>query len=185
MAQRNILHPDPGKYLDEGAKAALEADCTSGRFDAMHGGLEGALTRGVLPARFFRPDPKNYYRIKQLLPARKDQRMVVFNESLAGEDTTRPILAFALREDKYGRTSIVPAVGLTEVDRDQHELDGDEDHGEQENIQLVDDVAVFGRRLDGYDEEAVGAPVHRSPRPRASPVGHGARHNRRARAPPR
>ena len=71
------------------ADEVVETEPPHVAFDLEHGGLEQALSSGVLPARFFGPAKTGSKRVKQTIPAGEHDAIMFDSRTPAGQTPTR------------------------------------------------------------------------------------------------
>ena len=90
---------DPTDEVDETEVPHVE-------FDREHGGLDQALSSGVLPARFFGPAKTGSKRVKQIIPA-GEHDAIMFDSCT--DDVYRAV-CYALFENEQGESVIEPVM---------------------------------------------------------------------------
>ena len=80
------------------------------QFDTEHGGLDQALSSGVLPARFFGPVKTGSKRVKQIIPA-GDNDAVMYDNST--DDMYRAV-CYALLDNERGESEIEPVISIND-----------------------------------------------------------------------
>ena len=80
------------------------------QFDTEQGGLDQALSSGVLPARFFGPVKTGSKRVKQIIPA-GDNDAVMYDNST--DDMYRAV-CYALLDNERGESEIEPVISIND-----------------------------------------------------------------------
>lgn len=155
------------KYsMEKEAKEAIQAKWTPQAFDEEHGGLHEALRCAWFIERVFSPAPESQEtmlaptKIKQLLPARSGDRVVIakgFHEMFE-RDRSRSVRAYALVESVDGHTTVVPVVAT--MRSDERERDDDYDETEEdvnlqplELVSELDAAEQYGWYMAGREED--------------------------------
>ena len=86
----------------------LETESSHVSFDREHGGLDQALSSGVLPARFFGPVKTGSKRVKQIIPA--GEHDAIMFDNLTSE--VYRAVCYALFENERGESVIEPVVSF-------------------------------------------------------------------------
>ena len=90
----------------------LETESSHISFDREHGGLDQALSSGVLPARFFGPVKTGSKRVKQMIPA--GEHDAIMFDNLTNE--VYRAVCYALFENERGESVIEPVVSFEDGD---------------------------------------------------------------------
>eukprot|EP00964_Phaeocystis_antarctica_P016540 scaffold9133_cov62-Phaeocystis_antarctica.AAC.2 len=93
---------------DEGIPAIAIGSEPHVQFDREHGGLDQALSSGVLPARFFGPVKTGSKRVKQIIPA--GEHDAIMFDNLTSE--VYRAVCYALFENERGESVIEPVVSF-------------------------------------------------------------------------
>ena len=151
--------------LSDEEKEAIQAEWTPEAFDEEHGGLHEALRCPWFIERVFTPAPETQEtmlappKIKQLLPARSGERVVIakgFHEMFVA-DRSRSVRAYALVESVEGHTSVLPVVATIPSDR----RDAEDDDETEEDLALqpleliteLDYADAYGWYMAGREED--------------------------------
>lgn len=94
------------------ADEVVETEPAHVAFDLEHGGLEQALSSGVLPARFFGPAKTGSKRVKQTIPAGEHDAIMFDSRA---DEVYRPV-CYALFENERGESVIEPVVSFYDDD---------------------------------------------------------------------